>query len=318
VQLKDSIGKAVERRIAWKVRPPVKPLDLLTQQLPGARVGMTYQLALSAMGGLGPYEWSIARGELPRGLALHGCRLEGIPEQPGAHTLEFKVRDLSGTEVSSKHSLQLDVSRAVPALNVVAQRFPTLIVGEPTSLALVAEGGMQPYSWKMQSQALGGIVASDIGIQGTPTAEGTAALNVAVEDAAGQQAVRQLRLNARRFLPNWWFWAAATCAAFLAIVVAWVVARLRQFRPRKLEVATKCLPRGRASFQYEVQLACVGGLPPYQWELVDGELPPGMSLEPDGRVQGVPFHGISVKEQREFRFVVLVRDQLGATAKQTL
>ena len=69
-----------------------------------------------------------------------------------------------------------------------------------------------------------------------------------------------------------------------------------------LSIATVTLPRPELRRQYYVRLEARGGLPPLDWELVRGELPPGIDLSTDGTLSGVP------TKLGEYRFVVAVID----------
>ena len=64
------------------------------------------------------------------------------------------------------------------------------------------------------------------------------------------------------------------------------------------------LPAGRAGLSYEYQLRTEGGLAPLTWRLVGGELPPGISFEPSGKVKGTP----SAPRRDSYAFVVEVSD----------
>jgi large repetitive protein len=56
------------------------PLEIVTKSIPNARCSFEYQCHLSAIGGVQPYRWSIAEGELPDGLALsEDGKISGIP-----------------------------------------------------------------------------------------------------------------------------------------------------------------------------------------------------------------------------------------------
>jgi hypothetical protein len=46
------------------------------------------------------------------------------------------------------------------------------------------------------------------------------------------------------------------------------------------------LPLGKGGDFYQHQLQALGGTPPYFWGLSEGELPPGLSLQADGTIQG--------------------------------
>jgi hypothetical protein len=92
---------AVDGSIAGTDNPsessPASPLRILTpEQLPDAVAARPYHLALAAMGGKGPFRWSIT-GELPAGLsfdALSG-RIEGVPASSSVDStsLELAVSD---------------------------------------------------------------------------------------------------------------------------------------------------------------------------------------------------------------------------------
>ena len=64
------------------------------------------------------------------------------------------------------------------------------------------------------------------------------------------------------------------------------------------------LPDGRAGQAYEYQLRTVGGLPPFKWRVVDGELPPGMRLDATGKLKGVP----TTPSAEGYSFVIQVSD----------
>jgi hypothetical protein len=56
-----------------------------------------------------------------------------------------------------------------------------------------------------------------------------------------------------------------------------------------LEIATKNLPQGTVGQPYTGQLAAAGGAPPYRWSIPFGQLPLGLSLNPDsGAITGTP------------------------------
>ena len=69
-----------------------------------------------------------------------------------------------------------------------------------------------------------------------------------------------------------------------------------------LAVQTVSLPRAFVRQPFRAQLGARGGVPPYRWELREGELPSGMFLENDGELAGTP------TETGEFRFTVAATD----------
>jgi len=64
------------------------------------------------------------------------------------------------------------------------------------------------------------------------------------------------------------------------------------------------LPEARVGENYQYQFQTEGGLAPLMWSVLRGSLPPGMTLEPSGRLRGAP-----LQAQREpYRFVIEVSD----------
>ncbi len=71
---------------------------------------------------------------------------------------------------------------------------------------------------------------------------------------------------------------------------------------------TTGLPQGGWGDYYEYQLGVLGGLGPYTWQKLSGNLPDGITLTPDGRLVGTPL------QSGAFTFTVQVTDSLGNTA----
>lgn len=56
--------------------------------------------------------------------------------------------------------------------------------------------------------------------------------------------------------------------------------------PEPLRIANARLPKAASRSPYNFQLQASGGLTPYTWQVVEGELPQGISLFPDGTLSG--------------------------------
>jgi len=62
--------------------------------LPAARIGQLYSQTLTAMGGTGPYSWSIISGSLPQGLSVEPSgKIAGRPEREGTFGFSIRVAD---------------------------------------------------------------------------------------------------------------------------------------------------------------------------------------------------------------------------------
>lgn len=70
------------------------------------------------------------------------------------------------------------------------------------------------------------------------------------------------------------------------------------------EVGALSLPDGRVGQSYEYQLRTEGGLPPFTWKVVGGELPAGLSLDASGKLKGIP----TVPRREAYSFIIEVSD----------
>ncbi len=71
-----------------------EPLSIIDMPMPPLTAGTDFRMQLHAKGGVPPYVWSVAGGDLPEGLTLSadGC-LCGRPTKPGTFTIVLKVED---------------------------------------------------------------------------------------------------------------------------------------------------------------------------------------------------------------------------------
>ncbi len=136
-------------------------------------------------------------------------------------------------------------------------------VGAAYTAQLVARGGTSPISWSLSGGsslppglALGGATGE---ITGTPSTAGTFDFVIAATDSA--------------VTPH-------TVTANLSITV--------MPEGAALTVTTASLPDARVNAAYVATLEAAGGTPPYSWSLVDGFLPPEITLAPDGTLSGTP------------------------------
>jgi len=151
-------------------------------------------------------------------------------------------------------------------------------------VALSATGGVQPYTWSVVGGALpGGLsIGSDGTVSGTPTSAGTFGFTIQAADSG----------NSTATVPGSVPIAAALSASL---------------RP---DCATQC----------SVELGCnvcgafgelSGGIGPYSYTLISGQLPAGTSLS------GLSLTGTFVGSSGYLFFAVQVTDSLGASASVT-
>jgi surface antigen len=96
---------------------PAAPPTVVTGALPHAAVGLSYGTDLSAVGGSGPYTWSLASGRVPKGLSLNSAtgEIHGVPTTSSSSP--FTVRVTSSTGASSIHTCTVIIHSAHPPLD---------------------------------------------------------------------------------------------------------------------------------------------------------------------------------------------------------
>lgn len=82
--------------------------------------------------------------------------------------------------------------------------------------------------------------------------------------------------------------------------------------PGPLSVTTTSLPNGAVGTSYSQSLQASGGTQPYSWSLVQGTLPPGLTLTAAGLISGMP------TTSGTYNFTVNVTDNAQATATKAL
>ena len=140
---------------------------------------------------------------------------------------------------------------------------PSGRVGVVYSQPLSATGGTLPYTWSL---APGHVLPSGLDLTaggrlgGTPSRGGAFNFAVQVRDSAAPPATAQRAFQLVIEGPT----------APLEIVSAGV------------------LPAGREQIPYQATLAARGGQAPYQWRVVGGELPEGLTVSSEGVISGTP------------------------------
>ena len=79
-----------------------------------------------------------------------------------------------------------------------------------------------------------------------------------------------------------------------------------------MAIVTSTLPDAEVGTPYSVFLVREGGTGPYEWDVVSGSLPAGLSLSSDGELSGTPTGA------GDFSFEVRVRDSGSQNDTQVL
>jgi len=90
------------------------PLAIIEESLPAMGVGVEFHTLLHAKGGVPPYVWSVAGGELPDGVTLtRDGLLSGRPAKRGTSAVTLKVEDSGKPAHSVDKELQAVVTAAL-------------------------------------------------------------------------------------------------------------------------------------------------------------------------------------------------------------
>jgi hypothetical protein len=92
-------------------------LTIATPPLPGGQVGVSYQAALTAIGGTGATTWSIVAGALPSGLTLDASgAISGTPTTAGTAAFTAQATDAGWPGNLAAQSMTITIASAVVTL----------------------------------------------------------------------------------------------------------------------------------------------------------------------------------------------------------
>jgi hypothetical protein len=248
---------------------------LTTCPLEGGSVGRPYSVALRATGSSSGYSWSVNdRYSLPSGIGLSPDGvLAGTPFVPGTYIFDLSARSLGSTDSQPAHQLcHLTISPAAVRL-ASGCTLPKGTVDVPYSQLLSASGGIAPYRYQLIGQLPAGLaLAPDGQIAGTPRSAVSFPFELSVRDAAGTQTAQDCSITVD---------------------------------PPAFDVSSACpLPAGKTGAAYNAKLPSA-----YTWSL-NGTLPAGLELSPDGTVSGTPMTA------GPFRFLLVATDGGGNQVAQ--
>ena len=251
----DAQGLTDVRGFGLNVTTQIPALSITSLDLPNGNVGTPYSLPLTATGGQGTYGWSLSQGALPDGLTLSASGLiAGIPGKVGTFTVGVLVTD-GGTRGSGR-LLTITIDPALLPLSISTPSLPDTDLNIAYKATVTAIGGKPPYSFSVASGALPtGITMDGQGVLGgAGTAAGAYTFSIQVQDSAGTKAAKSFTIN----------------------VLA------------PLSITTESLPSGNVGVVYQLGVAATGGKQPYNFSIVTGSLPAGLTMDDSGAIGGKP------------------------------
>lgn len=119
---------------------PVPPLVVADQTLPSLNVGIDIRIPLRANGGIPPYQWALAAGELTPGLNLDPAGyLFGRPLKPGSYEFTLTVTD----SARPAHSVTKDFKSKVTAALLLEWLNPPSVQGDQISGSVQVSNGTE-------------------------------------------------------------------------------------------------------------------------------------------------------------------------------
>jgi len=146
-------------------------------------LAVAYSQSFSSSGGISPYSYSIASGNIPVGLSFTSAGvMSGTPRSAGTFTFTVKSTDDAGANVSKSYTLTIDR----PTLVITPATLPGVTVGTTYNQTLSTSGGYATYSYSIASGSLPtGVTLSSAGVlTGTPTTKGTYTFTVRSTDSS--------------------------------------------------------------------------------------------------------------------------------------
>lgn len=277
IEVKDDSGRSAEKSFKLYID---EPLVITTPSLKNGITGEAFNQTLAATGGYGAYTWELFSGVLPPGLSLNSASgiLAGTPHSAFYGTVIVAVHDEYG-RVKYKDFI-IEVS---DPLEILTTAMPYARVNETYSELIRTNGGIAPFTFSFNDILPDGLslnTATGI-ISGTPTVGQTTNFSITVTDSTSP--VNQ----------------SDTQTLSIEVGSDLTIKSPAVFPDAKYNTAIS--PR---------VLVASGGPSPYTWQLIEGYMPEGITLNNGGNLSGTP------TDYGDFIFTLRVTDNSGNTAEK--
>ena len=262
---------------------PIISVRPANPDLTPGQVGVTYNRAFTANGGLAPYTFSIGNGALPGGLSLDSATgiLSGSPSVSGTFSFAIQANDNSGCSGSTGYVLT--VNCAAIRINPTSPNLPPGTAGSFFTRTFTATGGVAPYNFSITAGALPtGLTLDEVTgvLSGSPTVTGTFNFAVRVADSFGC-------IGSRAYI------LTINCPTI------------------GVEPANQVVPNGAVGTPYNQAFSATGGVGSLIFDVVAGALPNGLVLDAaTGVLSGTP------SSRNTFIFVIRATDSNGCIGRR--
>ncbi|MFN7562019.1 MAG: beta strand repeat-containing protein, partial [Prosthecobacter sp.] len=242
---------------SYTITPTCPTITVNPTSLSNGTVGIAYSQTASATGGTAPYTYSISAGTLPAGLTLNSTSgvISGTPTTSNGAGTSITITATDSLGCTGSRPLNLKICPVV----TLGTFTTTGTVGTAYSQTVTASGGATPYTFAVTSGTLpGGLTlnASTGVISGTPNVEISSTVTITATDANGCPGTRSYTL-------------AMSCPP--------------------ITVNPASVPAGLVGTAYtSTTFTASGGTAPYQYTVVAGTLPAGLTLTTAGVLSGTP------------------------------
>ena len=262
VEVEDSQGSRTSKSFTVAVAP--QPLSITAgPALTAGVVNDAYSVPIGAQGGTRQaYTWIVVDGLLPPGLELSprgtpAATISGRPTTAGQFDFTIRVEDSAGE--TATQTLSITVASDTALTITTPSILPTGRLNTFYQATIRAQGGTeQSYQWSVvqgsfpQNVFLAGVGTPETTLSGRLGDSGQFEFTLQVEDSVGSTARKKFVLQV-------------------------------DSAPPELTVITTDLPEAQTEAPYAATISAQGGTgPTYTWSVVQGALPPGLSLQSTG------------------------------------